>query len=87
MSTIDYSDPCAVANAYEEALFKLRTGAMVVKLEVQTGAGSTRIVEYAKANLADLEKALAQKRIECDAAQGKTPRRFAILGGTHRWPR
>lgn len=74
------SDPCGRAEALREAKDKIVTGASVEEVEFMAGNGTRRRVKYGSANLASLDREIAQAEAACDRLNGRRERRFMVGG-------
>lgn len=83
----DPDDHCAVCTWLRGKLNKILAGEAILEIEFLTGAGSGRRLKKVPPNINALREAIAVEDAACAKQTGATPRRFAILGGTHRWPR
>lgn len=79
---IDESDPCAAAAALRAFYYQVVAGQAVTEVEFKAGPnGVARRVRYSNANADGLQRVIQKFEGECDAAQGKRPRRFGMATG------
>lgn len=76
---IDMSDPCAVWPKMQEALDRLLVGEGFVRAKFGEDD-----VEFGRANIAALQRRIADLKAECAAKSGRV-RRHAIRGGFVRY--
>lgn len=91
MVTVDWTDPCARANALRGAYYALISGASESLIRQSTSEGDQE-VRFARADVEKLKAEMSAAEAECAIANGTAipsrARRFAIRGGSRRscWP-
>lgn len=85
MSTVDWSDPCARAQALSAAYWSLVQGGAVTTIRVKA-AGGERESRFSKADLSTLRTEMQRAEDECRTKNGlpALTRRFAITGGSRK---
>ncbi len=80
--TIDPKDPCGAHEALSAVYYNLISGQAAQIVAFKAGPNAVeRQVTYHKADIAALRSAIKSFENQCDALQGKKPRRHAIFSG------
>lgn len=87
MADVDWSDPCARAEALRKAYFEMLAGGTSTRVRFRAGDNEQEVQKaISGGSLADLRRELHKAEDECRAAQGLPPlqRRFAVTAGSRR---
>jgi hypothetical protein len=80
-TTIDYTDPCAVATALREVLHRAMLEGRVDEVDFAAGNGSQRRIRRSYASISELKQHIAQLDNECRLATSGTRSRFGLRAG------
>lgn len=80
---VDWSDPCARAEALRKAYYALVSGELEQRVRVRGGDGEEDVT-FNAANVELLRSELRSAEAECAAKNGTVGRRFAIRAGHRR---
>lgn len=85
MPAVDWSDPCARAEALRKAYFELISTGGVTLIKQKAGGGEEE-ARYGKTDREALRREMLTAEDECRASRGepKAQRRFVIRGGSRR---
>lgn len=85
MAEVDWSDPCARAEALRKAYYEMLTTGTSTRVRFRAGDNEQEVQKAIGAgSLADLRRAMLEAEDQCRAAQGLSPRRHAVTAGSRR---
>ena len=80
MAEINIDDPCAVLKALKERKIAMLTGGETKTVRYRSDTGAEQQLDTHRQDMRELNAAIAQYQVLCEATQGKSARRVILAG-------